>query len=74
MTNETGVTEETVKIVLVKKNRTKNPSLFYVAYLQQNTYFITVDITEDVVKSVAYKLLERLGTRARNQRVYREGY
>ena len=62
-TNKTGVTEETVKAVLAGKHPPPKISYCYTLEVYNKTpIFIPVDITEDVVESVAQKLLVSFGT------------
>ena len=51
-----GVMEETVATVLAKISAQKTSPLLYAGVVQQNTFFIPVDISEYVVKSVVQKL------------------
>ena len=48
--------------IVRKKYDQEKTTLFYVGGVQGNAYFIPVDITEDVVKSVARKLSGSTGT------------
>ena len=60
-TNKTGVAEETDEMALAGKYPPRKTPLLYVGSVRRNDYFIHVDITEDVVKSVARKLSGSLG-------------